>query len=285
MKPPLFQYVRPGTLPEALEQLDEAKDSALLLAGGQSLMPLLNMRLARPDLLIDLNEVEELSHIDVADSSVTVGAMTRLAATERSDAIRQSLPVLAEAALHVAHPQIRNRTTLGGTLCHADPSAEMPTVAVALGATLELQSLHGGSRQVAADDFYESLFATTRRPDEVLVSVSYPRYPGHAVAFREIARRHGDFPFVGLCLVMRVEAGVVTFVRAAAAGVSDRPVRLLALEGVLAAAELNGGTVQQAADAAGAEVDPTSDGHGTAAFRRSLLRSLVRGLLSEQVAA
>lgn len=281
MKPPKFEYESPRTVDEALDVLASRQDGAAVLAGGQSLVPLLNMRLARPDVVVDVNGVKALDRIHVNDSTVTLGAMTRLAAVERDTAVLEALPVLVEAAHYVAHPQIRNRTTIGGTLCHADPNAEMPTVAVALGATFELMSRAGGARSVAAGDFFQSVFLTTKRPDELLVAAKYPRYAGHRLLFGEIARRHGDFPFVGLCLVLKLEEGVLTSARVAAAGVMDRPVRLNGMEAALIGAELNAATIDEAADAAASEVAPPTDAHGTADFRRGLLRTLVRRLLRE----
>lgn len=281
MKPPPFQYESPRTVDETLDLLASRQDGAAVLAGGQSLVPLLNMRLARPEVVVDVNGVEALDCSHVDDSTVTLGAMTRLAAVERDTAVLEALPVLAEAAHYVAHPQIRNRTTIGGTLCHADPNAEMPTVAVALGATFELTSRAGGARFEAAEDFFQSVFLTSKRPDELFVAAKYPRYPGHRLLFGEIARRHGDFPFVGLCLVLKIDEEVLTSARVAAAGVTDRPVRLAGMEAALIGLELNAATVEEAADAAGSEVDPPTDAHGTAAFRRGLLRTLVRRLLRE----
>ncbi|WP_068321387.1 FAD binding domain-containing protein [Janibacter terrae] len=278
MKPPPFDYEAPVTLDEVLELLRTHEDGAVVLAGGQSLVPLLNMRFARPDVVVDLNRVTGLDDIVVTPDAVTLGAMVRLTTIERDEQLAQALPVLAEAASWVAHPQIRCRTTVGGTLCHADPSAEMPTVAVALGATMHLRSADA-SREVPAEDFFDTVFTTTKAPDELLVSVVLPRRAGWSFHYDEIAQRHGDFPYAGLCLGVDLRDGVIVDVRAAAAGVSDTPQRLHALEDTLRGQAVGSGA-EAAAEAAAGEVDPPDDAMGSSAFRRSLLRTLVRRQLS-----
>lgn len=276
MKPPPFAYRDPTTVDDVLALLAEHTDDASLLAGGQSIMPLLNMRLARPEVLIDLNRVEGLDRITISDDAVTLGATVRLLTVEHDPGIAAALPVLAEAASRVAHPQIRVRSTVGGTICHADPAAEIPTVAVATDARMHLRS-HAGARVVPARDFFETVFTTAKQPDELLVAVEFPRRPGMVAHYDEISRRHGDFPFVGLSLGVRTESGVVAEAAAAAAGVADRPVRLRDLEAALVG-RLLAEAVEDAAEAASAEIDPPTDHHGTAAFRRGLLRTLVRRL-------
>lgn len=279
MKPAVFDYRDPRTIGEALDLLAEARDDAAVLAGGQSLVPLLNMRLSRPEMVIDINRVPELDRIVISDDTVSVGATVRLSTVEHDSGIAGALPVLGRAASWVAHPQIRNRTTMGGTLCHADPAAEIPTVAVALDARLQLRS-RSASRSIAAEEFFQSVFTTTKEPEELLVSVDFPRPQGMIVGYDEVARRHGDFPFVGLCLGVRLADGVVTEARAAAAGVADRPIRLSGMEQTLTGRALSEAAAD-AADAAAAEVDPTQDLHATTEYRRGLLRTLVRRLVNE----
>jgi carbon-monoxide dehydrogenase medium subunit len=277
VKPPPFIYEDPRTVEAALALLAEHQEEATVLAGGQSLVPLLNMRLARPDVIVDLNRVEGLDRIQISDDWVHLGAMVRLRTVEIDPRVAAALPVLAEATSFVAHPQIRARTTIGGTLCHADPTAEIPAVAVALGARLNLRS-RTGSRTLPAEEFFESVFLTAKRPDELLESVDFPRRPGMTFAYGEIAhRRHGDFPYVGLCLGVSRDGDVVTAARAAASGVADRPLRLAALEAALVGRSLAQGA-EAAATAAAAEVHPPADQHGSATFRRGLLRTLVRRL-------
>lgn len=276
MKPPPLSYRAPRTVDDALDLLAEHGEDMAVLAGGQSLVPLLNMRFARPAVLLDVNGIDELGRITIADDAVTLGATVRLAVVEHDARLVEALPVLGVAAGYVAHPQIRNRTTVGGTLCHADPAAEFPTIAVGLGARLHLASRARGTRVVAAEDFFESVFMTAKEPDELLVAADFPRLPGYRVGYTEIARRHGDFPFTGLFLAVRTENGLVSAARAAAAGVADRPVRLPACEQALIGNPLADQAIEQAAEAASAEIDPPSDTHGSARFRRGLIRTLVR---------
>ncbi|WP_214609053.1 FAD binding domain-containing protein [Rhodococcus qingshengii] len=279
MKPPRFDYERPTTVGEVLDLLAAHDDDASLLAGGQSLLPLLNMRFARPEVVIDLERVDGLDTIEVTPQAVVVGAGVRLARLERDPEVAAALPVLPRAVSFVAHPQIRNRTTIGGSLCHADPAAELPCVAIATGARLHLRSKLG-DRTVDAADFFESVFMTSKRSDELLVAVEFPRTAGLTYRYDEIARRHGDFPFVGLCLGLAAQDGVVTAVRAAAAGVADKPLRLEGLERAFVGRSIAEAT-EPAAQAASAEAAPTNDQHGSAEFRRGLLRGLVRRLAGE----
>jgi carbon-monoxide dehydrogenase medium subunit len=278
VKPPAFDYQDPATIDEVLDLLSAARADASLLAGGQSLMPLLNMRRVRPRLLIDLNRVAGLDQVSVTPESVTIGATARLDRLAHDPEVAAALPALPRVISFVAHPQIRTRTTIGGSLSHADPAAELPALAVGLGAILHLRS-SAGTRAVPAEEFFKTAFTTARRPDELLTDVEFPRHPGLTVRYDEIARA-GDFPFVGLCLGLRLTGGEVTEARAAAAGAADRPVRLRALE-----RSLIGRTPEAAADdaalAASDEVDPLTDQHATGEYRRGALRALVRRLLGE----
>jgi carbon-monoxide dehydrogenase medium subunit len=274
MKPPAFDYQEPRTLDEIVELLAQTDRDATVLAGGQSLVPLLNLRLARPDVVVDINRVPGLDGIEVTDDAVVLGAMGRLSTLERDPVLADALPIVPEAIRLVAHPQIRNRTTLGGSLCHADPAAELPAVAIALDARLHLRSRDAGRTEDAAD-FFQSVFTTTRRPEELLTAVEFPRHPGFRFCFEEVARRHGDFPFVGLCLGVQIEDGVVTAARLAGAGIAERPLRLPVTEGALVGRRLSG-DLADVLEAASTEVDPPSDIHGTASFRRGLLRAVIR---------
>ena len=282
MKPPRFSYIAPRSVEHALEVLAASEEDAAVLAGGQSLVPLLNMRFARPEVVVDINGIAALDTIDITSQGVTLGATVRLSRVETDPGLRASMPVLPQAASFVAHPQIRNRTTVGGTLCHADAAAELPAVAVALGARLHLRSLARGTRTENAEDFFLGTFSTTKAGDELLVAAEFPRHDGYWVGYDEVARRHGDFPFVGLCLALRMADGIVTAARAAAAGAGPRPVRLAALESELTGQRLTSSVAEAAAEAAAAEVDPPTDNHGTAAFRRGILRTLVRRMTTSQ---
>lgn len=278
MKPPIFDYQDPRTIDEALDGLATAQGDTAVLAGGQSLVPLLNMRLSRPDLVIDINSIAELDNIVVTPEAVTLGATARLSTIEHDPQVKRALPVLADASQLVAHPQIRNRTTIGGTLCHADPAAELPSVAVALDARLRLQS-RSASRTVQAGEFFESFFTTTKNPDELLVAVDFPRRDGLITKYDEVSRRQGDFPFVGLCLGIRTDDGIAAEVRAAAAGIADHPVRLTALEQALLGRS-PAAAMDDAVEAASSEITPPTDQHGTAEYRRGLLRTLVRRIIN-----
>lgn len=274
MKPPLFAYHAPRTVADAVATLDAADGDYRVLAGGGSLVPLLNARRIRPDAIVDINQVTGLDGIAVTGESVRVGAMTRLDAMARDTALRTVLPVLPETAALVACPQIRTRTTLGGSLCHADPSAELPAVVVALGARLHLRSVHG-TRAVDAAAFFRSAWDTARRSDELLVAVEFPRRPGFRGCFAEVTRG-GGFPLVGLCMgVAADDGGVVTTARLACAGVADRPLRLRAVERALVGRRLSD-DLGDVLDAVAEEAVSAEDRHGSAAYRRSLVRTLLR---------
>lgn len=278
MKPPVFDYQDPATIDEVLGLLSVTRADAALLAGGQSLMPLLNMRRVRPRVLIDLNRVAGLDEVSVTPESVTIGATARLARLAGNPELAAALPALPLVISFVAHPQIRTRTTIGGSLSYADPAAELPALAVALGATMRLRS-SAGTRAVPAEEFFQGAFTTARRADELLTQVEFPRHPGLVLRYDEIARA-GDFPFVGLCLGLRLAGGEVIEARAAAAGAADRPARLTALEQALIGRP-PADAADDAARAASDEVDALADQHATGEYRRGALRALVRQLLSE----
>ena len=218
MKAPRFAYARPASVAEALAVLDKHKDEARVLAGGQSLVPMLNFRLAAPRVLVDINRIASLSGIKVAKTHVRIGALTRHAELERSADIAKHLPLVAAAVRHVAHPAIRNRGTFGGSCALADPAAELPACALALGATFVLAGKKG-ERRVAAGDFFKGLYATALKPGELLVAAEFPlARPGCKSAFGELARRHGDYAMVGIAA-----HGKGSDVRVVFFGVGDRP--------------------------------------------------------------
>ena len=202
MKPAGFDYERPSSLTETLDRLATVGEDAKVLAGGQSLIPLMAMRLARPSVLIDVNRVEDLTFEADRGDYLELGALTRQRAAERSAVVRRTAPLLREALGHIGHPQIRNRGTIGGSLAHADPAAELPTVAVALDATMVIQRA-GGDRTVAAADFFTGFFTTAIEPEELLTSVRIPTLPPNAgCSYKEFSRRHGDFAVVGVAAVV-----------------------------------------------------------------------------------
>jgi carbon-monoxide dehydrogenase medium subunit len=255
VKPPPFEYHVPESLDEALALKAELGDDASILAGGQSLLPLLNMRLARPTALIDLNRVPELTYVEERDGGIAVGAMTRQRALERSEAASRLCPLVGETLLHVAHSIVRNRGTVGGSIAHADPAAELPAALCALGGKLTARS-RDRSREIASEDFFLFHFSTALEPDEILSEVWFPALPqGTGHAFLEVSRRHGDFALCGVACIATNGA-----VRLGFSGVASRPVAL-------------GSDEPEAIEAA---IDPTDDVHATASYRHRLAQVLAR---------
>src|SRR5688572_14804697 len=271
MKPAPFEYHRPASAEEAVALLAEHGYEAKLLAGGQSLVPAMNFRLAQPAVLIDLNGIPDLGYLREDGDGLRIGAMVRQAAAEHSEPVRVRAPLLAEALPHVAHPQIRNRGTLGGSIAHADPASEIPAVMLALGARFTLRG-PSGDRVVTADDFFTGLFGTALEPDEMLVEVEVPPLAARTrCAFTELSRRHGDFALAGVAAAITLdEAGRVSAARIALLGVGDGPVLSVGAAEALTG-QLPGDEAHRAAAAAAAgEVDPPSDIHASAAYRKHL---------------
>jgi carbon-monoxide dehydrogenase medium subunit len=277
VKPPPFAYVRPRSVEEVLELLTRHGDDAKVLAGGQSLIPLMNFRFARPGVLIDLGRVEGLDSITEERDGVRVGAMVRQRDAERSEPVARACPLVVEALRHVGHVQIRNRGTVGGSLAHADPAAELPAVAVALDARMEAIG-PDGSRTIAAGEFFEGPFTTALRPDELLLSVVFPSTSGRRTAFAEIARRAGDFALAGVAAAITVN-GTVRDVSLAALGVGPAATRLSAAEEAVRGRSLEPAVLQEAASAASAEVSPFDDVHADAEYRREAVGALVSRVL------
>jgi len=274
MKPPLFDYHEPRTVEDAVAALAPAGRDCSVLAGGQSLLPLLNLRRVRPNVVVDINRVAGLDGIRITADAVRIGTLARLRTLERDTSLREALPILPATAVLVAYPQIRTRSTLGGSLCHADPAAELPALAVALDARLHLRSALG-TRIVDAGTFFRPASATSRGPGELLTEVEFARHPGFRFCFEEVTRG-GGFPLVGLCFGVATDGdGVVTAARLAGAGVADRPLRLRAAEQALIARRLPD-DLGDVLDAVSAELTPPSNLHGTTAYRRGLMRTLLR---------
>jgi carbon-monoxide dehydrogenase medium subunit len=279
MKPPRFRYTVPNSLEEALAVLAAIGDEAKPLAGGQSLVPMLNMRLARPSVLVDLNRIPELDGIELDDGVLRVRAMTRHRAVERSPVVAQYQPLLTEAIRYVGHIPIRTLGTVGGSIAHADPAAEMPGVLVALDGAVELQSQRG-QRVVPADAFFVDLLTTVVEPDELVTAVRFPILSAHSgTAWLEVARRHGDYALVGVGAVVTLTANgrSVAEARLSFIGVSGTPVRARAAEAALRGQPATAETWRAAAEAVRQELDPASDIHASAAYRR-----YVAGVLAEQ---
>jgi carbon-monoxide dehydrogenase medium subunit len=279
MKPAPFEYIAPTSLDEALNVMSRHGSDAKLLAGGQSLIPVLNFRLAQPAVIVDLNRVAELGEWRVGESGgLRIGAMARQSQLEHSREIAAHAPLLHEALPYVAHPQIRNRGTIGGSLAHADPAAELPVIMVALQARL-LARRAGGERWIEAEAFFPSLFATSLEPEEILVEIAVPSLPRRTgYAFLEFARRHGDYAQTGVAAVVRLDdSGYCRQARLVYLNVGETPMvagkAAAALIGNIPTADLIADVARQAARD---EIDPTGDIHATAGYKRHLAGVLGR---------
>ena len=278
MKPPRFGYHDPQTLREALDLLARL-ENARPLAGGQSLMPMLNMRFVFPDHLVDLNRVGDLQGISFDSGELRLGAMTRQRDLEFSDIVARHCPLMAEALRLVGHRQTRNRGTIGGSLCHLDPAAELPCVAAALDATLEIASARG-TRELAFADFPLGYMSPALEPDELLTAIRLPAWPdGHGAAFVEYARRHGDFAIVSAAALLLVGAdGRVARASLTLGGFGVAPLRMRDIETTLAGAAPTPALLREAAEAC-REVEASDDAHAPASYRRRLATVLARRAL------
>lgn len=275
MKPAAFAYSAPTTLRDALDLLTKHADGdTRLLAGGQSLVPMMNFRLSQPDVVIDLRRVAELGHIVVDGDSVLIGAMVRMSEAEASGDVARVAPMMRLALQHVAHRSIRNSSTVGGSVAHADPAAELPAVMLALEAEI-LVTGPGGERAIAAGDFFVGPFATSLSADELLTGVRITRRPG-GQSFVEFARTHGSFALVGVGVDLSLAAGRVDRVAIALSGVGSTPVRARAAEQVLQGAPPDDETVARAAQTASEEIRPAPDVHASSQARREITRAYVR---------
>lgn len=269
MKPPPFEYLPVTSLDEALTALAEGGDEAKVLAGGQSLIPLMSLRLAHPTLLVDVNHVDELSTIERTNGTLRVGAMVRHRAAERSEEIAGAVPLIAKVMPFIGHAAIRSRGTIGGSIAHADPAAELPAVALALGATINVTSKARGERSIAAADFFGGYFTTAIEPDEILTSIDFPVLEGGA-AVHEVSRRHGDFAMVGA--VVATPPGDA---RIALLNVAEKPVRATAAEEALN----QGAGLDEVAALAARDLDPSGDLHASAAYRKKVAGVCVKRAL------
>ena len=268
MKPAPFAYLRPATLEEALAAL-AGEQGAKVLAGGQSLVPLLSMRLAAPSMLVDINALPDLGHVRVAEDGVRVGALARHAEVLASAEAQESQPLLAMALSHVAHPTIRNRGTTVGSIVHADAAAEMPMVLRLLEGSVDVASVRG-RRTIPAAELFAGPLESTLAHDEVAVEAFFPALaPGAGVAFQEIARRHGDYALVGVAALVETDGGEVTRARVGFVSVSDVPVVVDVTD-----------ALDDPATKALAELDPAEDIHATAAYRAHLVKVLAPRVLA-----
>lgn len=280
MKAPPFAYARARSLAEVFDLLAKHGDGAKLLAGGQSLLATLNMRLSAPELLIDISRLSELSGIQVRNGLMRIGALTTHAEIERSREIRKHLPLLAQAAPHIAHPAIRNVGTIGGSLALADPAAEWPACCVALDAQIVLAG-KSGTRRVAARDFFKGLYTTALRPAEVLTQVDI-KVPGpeYQSAFVELAQRRGDYAIAGVAAVAKRAGGMLTDLRLAFLGMGQQPVlarsAMAAMEGKRASTD----AIAAATKALAKDIDPAPDLYSSAATKMQLAQVLTRRALA-----
>jgi carbon-monoxide dehydrogenase medium subunit len=280
MKPSAFEYASPATLAEAVSLLQSGNGNAKVISGGQSLMPMMAFRLAVPELLVDLRHIPDLNVIRIAEDGVHLGARVRWCDIAGDARLLKAHPLLAEAITHVAHYQIRNRGTVGGSVAHADPSAEMPGVALTCNALLTIVGSNG-TRIEQASTFFTGSLQTTLEPDEILTEIHLPTWPAaRRWAFKEFARRKGDFAMAGVALFYDLDSErLATNAHIGAIGVSDCPIRLTAAEAALNGNAVNDTTIAAVAAAARVEIDPPSDIHAPAAYRRALVGTLLaRGL-------
>jgi CO/xanthine dehydrogenase FAD-binding subunit len=284
MKPPPFRYLAPTSLDEALALRAQHGSDSVLLAGGQSLMPLLNLRIVSPAAVIDLGRVPELAGIRAAGGTLTIGAMTRQREVERSPVVGEMCPLLAGAVGRIAHPTIRNRGTIGGSLAHSDPAAELPAAALALGAEVVARSVRG-ERTIGAEAFFHGFLTTALEPDELLTEVRLPAAPG-GWAIHEVTRRHGDFALVGVMALVRSAGGkggggAIEDARLALLGVGSTAIRAATAEDLLRGARPTEAVFAEAGEAAAAGLEPSSDVHATASYRRRVAAVLARRALQE----
>jgi carbon-monoxide dehydrogenase medium subunit len=276
MKLPPVEYEAPTTVAEATDLLAEHGDEASVLAGGQSLIPLLALRLARPEVLIDVNGIAELSGVSAEDGQVVIGATTREYVAEESEIVADAVPLLAAALPYIGHEAIRSRGTIGGSLAHADPAAELPAVARALDAEFVVRG-QSGVRVIPAAQWFEGYLTTSRSPDELLVEVRFPAARrGTGTSFQEVARRHGDFAMVGLAASLVMSGEVISEARLAFAGVADVPVRAAAAEDLLVGERPSAELFDEAARRATEDLDPPADLHGSSDYRKTVAAAVVR---------
>jgi aerobic carbon-monoxide dehydrogenase medium subunit len=278
MKPPPFEYHDPKSVAEAIAIL-RSHSNAKLLAGGQSLMPMLNMRFVQPDHVIDLNKIEALSYIREENNFICIGAMTRQRELEFSPLVRERLPLMYEALLAVGHRQTRNRGTIGGSLCHLDPAAELPAVAMAYDAFIEVSG-KDGARAIPMADFAAFYMTPAIEPDEIVTGLRFTPWPkGHGSAFVEFARRHGDFALASVGALIELDGRVIRRASITVGGLSHKPTRVAEAEHAVAAEQAGDITFRKAAEACGT-IEAIADIHGSAAYRQKVAKTLAFRALS-----
>jgi len=283
VKPAPFNYYAPTTTDEVCTLLSDLGDEAKVLAGGQSLVPMLNLRLARFEALVDLGRVEALRRVEVTGDRLTLGAMVRQCDVEERDDIGAAVPLLAAATPLIGHFQIRSRGTVGGSIAHADPAAEYPAVALALDAELEIAG-GSGTRTVAARDFFLGTWDTVLEPDEILASVTFPRWgSGSGFAVEEVARRHGDFAIAGAAVGVRVQQGKIEQATIALFGMGPTPLRATEAEQSLVGLEASSVDAKAIGALAVATMDPSEDLHASSQLRRRIGATVVSRALGRAI--
>ncbi len=281
MKPAPFDYVAPESIDEALGALADAGGGATILAGGQTLMPLLNLRMSQPFVIIDINRIADLKGISRVSGGTRVGPVTRQAEALRDATLAQHLPVMVEALSHVGHYQTRNRGTVGGSVSLGEPAAEMPATAVALGAEIEIRSSRA-TRQVKAEDFYLGPYMTVLEPDELVTGITYPDWAdGHVTLFREVAQRPGDFALVGMVGALELSGGTVSRAGIAWFGMGPTPIKARQAEAALLGKSLDAIDAQAVAELAVADTAPFDDHHATSEYRRTVGKRIFSRTLRE----
>lgn len=280
MKPPQFEYADPASTGEVIDLLAQHGPDAKILAGGQSFVPLLNFRVARPEMVIDINRVHDLAGLDTSNGGLTVGALTRQQRLLTNEDVRGKWPLLSEATSFIGHRSIRNRGTVGGSLVHADPSAELPAVAIALDAELRVRSKNG-ERTIAAKDFFVDYLTTAIEPEELLVDITFPAVPERTgSAFMEISRRHGDFAMVAVAALMTIDQrGNASAARLTISGVGAVPVDV-DISGALSGQSPSEDLIRAAVASGLADLDPVADHHASAEYRKSVAGTLSRRALA-----
>jgi CO/xanthine dehydrogenase FAD-binding subunit len=281
MKLPSFDYACPATIAEAVALLAAHRGEAQPIAGGQSLVPMLAFRLTAPTLLVDLRKLSELRQIKITDASVTLGAMVPWRDILQDPRLRQAHPLLVAAVEHIAHYQIRNRGTVGGSLAHADPAAELPGIAVTCEADIVALGREG-SRMIAAGDFFRGALMTALRPEEIVTEIRFPAWPKQRrYGFREFARRRGDFALAAAAVTFDPAASKFQNVRIGAIGVGDVPMRIVAAERALEGRDMTAAAIAGCAAAASAAVAPADDIHASGAYRKTLIGVMVERALRD----
>jgi aerobic carbon-monoxide dehydrogenase medium subunit len=283
VKPAPFAYVRAASLDQVFDLLARHGDEARLLAGGQSLVPTLNLRLSAPALLIDINGLDELAGIALEDGGLLIGALTRQRLVEASDEVARHAPLLKMAMPYIAHPAIRNRGTIGGSIAFADPAAELPACAVALAAQIELRGA-GGSRRVEAAQFFRGLYETDLRPGEVVTAVTIPTRAGYRNAIAELARRHGDYAMVGVAAHARLDGTTLADPRLVFFGVGAKPVQAHAAGAALEGSEVDDASIAAATGALADDLEPIGDLQASAATKLHLAGVLTARVLRQLAA-